>query len=70
MADVNITKEEFIVRFKAHMIKMAGFDKFEDGMTVAEYADDDLAESYWDDPDQRECGPEECAEADISCWGE
>ena len=26
--------------------------------------------NYWDDPSQRAEGPEECADADISYWGE
>lgn len=61
-------KEEFCRRFKAHMLKVAG-ETFDDGTSIAEYADD-LAQTYWDEPSQRADGPEECAAADISYWGE
>jgi hypothetical protein len=68
MSDPEITKEEFCARFKAHMLAMAG-EKFDDGASIAEYADE-TATAYWDEPDQRAEGPEECASADISYWGE
>lgn len=61
-------KEEFCRRFKAHMLACAG-TTFPDGTSVAEYADD-IAPTYWDNPDQREEGPEECSDADISYWEE
>ena len=62
-------KDEFCKRFKIHMIKMAG-EKFDDGSSIAEYADA-CAETYFDElpPDTDET-PEECAETDISYWGE
>ena len=63
-----MTKEEFCERFKARMLAVAG-EKFDDGESVADYADE-TAPTYWDDPDQRAEGPEECAVADISYWGE
>lgn len=63
-----ISKEEFCQRFKARMLACAG-KKFDDGTSIAEYADE-TAPSYYDDPMQREDGPEECADADISYWGE
>lgn len=62
-----IGKEEFVRRFKAQMLKAA--TRFDDGSSVAEYADM-TAPTYWDDPDQRAEGPEECADADVSYWGE
>ena len=62
-------KAEFCARFKAHMLKRTPFDKFDDGMTVAEYADE-TAPTYFDEPEYRADGPEACAEADISYWGE
>jgi hypothetical protein len=42
---------------------------FDDGESIADYADE-IAPSYWETPWQREMGPEECADADISYWGE
>lgn len=64
-----IPRDEFIARFKAHMLKEAKIEKFDDGMSVAEYADM-TAPTYYDEPDQRADGPEACAESDISYWGE
>ena len=46
-----MTKEEFCERFKARMLAVAG-EKFDDGESVADYADE-TAPTYWDDPDQR-----------------
>lgn len=70
-----LSKEEFVARFKAHMISHAGFEKFDDGGPVAEYADE-TAPTYWEEQHQNgespEDGesPEECAESDMSYWGE
>lgn len=61
--------DQFVERFKAHMVANAGFEKFDDGMAVADYAAE-IAESYYEDIDQRQDGPEECADSDISYWGE
>lgn len=77
MSETSITilpKDEFCARFKAYMIKHAGFEKFDDdddgpGPTVAEYADD-TAPTYWEEQHRNGESPEECAEADISYWGE
>ena len=63
-----MTKEEFCERFKAYMLKVAG-PRFDDGSSIAEYADE-TAPTYWDEPDQRAEGPEACADADMSYWGE
>lgn len=63
-----MTKEEFCARFKAYMLSVAG-EKFDDGESIADYADE-TAPTYWDDPGQRKNGPEECAQADMSYWGE
>ena len=63
-----ITKEEFMMRFKARMLAVAGL-LFGDGTSIAEYADG-TSESYWDDPNQRAEGPEESADADMSYWGD
>lgn len=63
-----IDKASFVAKFKARMVAMMG-EKFDDGGSIAEYADE-IAPSYYDDPDQRRDGPEECAAADISYWGD
>ena len=64
--DATMTKEEFCARFKARMLARVG-PKDAEGADVAEYADM-TAPSYWDEPDQREDGPEACADADLSYW--
>jgi hypothetical protein len=46
VSDPKLTKEEFCARFKAHMLKFGG-DKFDDGSSVAKYADEN-APSYFD----------------------
>ena len=61
-------REDFIARFVTEMVRYAG-PLFETGESVADYARG-TALSYWDDEDQRADGPEACAEADMSCWGE
>jgi hypothetical protein len=63
-----MTKEEFCLRFVKRMIEVGG-EKFDDGTSIREYAED-VAPTYWDEPFQREEGPEECADADMSYWGE
>ena len=61
-------RDEFVARFKAEMLRCAG-ETFDDGSSIAEYADE-TGPTYWDDPAQRAEGPEECARADMSYWGE
>jgi hypothetical protein len=63
----SMTREEFCARFKIEMLR-AG-PTFDDGASIAEYADE-IGPTYWDDPDQRAEGPEACARADMSYWGE
>lgn len=63
-----ITREEFCARFKTYMLRIAG-PTFDDGSSVADYADE-TGPTYWDDPKQRAEGPEECADADMDCWGD
>lgn len=62
-----ITREEFLARFKAEMLTHA--QTFDDGSSVADYADE-VGPTYWDNPEQRAEGPEVCADADVSYWGE
>jgi hypothetical protein len=63
-----ITKDEFVARFKARMIAFACAPEDIDGAaSLAKYADQ-AAPTYWDEPDQRDEGPEACADAEMSCW--
>lgn len=63
----DITRNEFLARFKARMVAMAPFPAFDNGQTVADYADE-IGPTYWDNPEHE--GPEESADADMSYWGE
>lgn len=64
-----MTLEEFTERFTKEATRLAGFDTFDDGTTVAEYCAD-VAPSYYSHPLYRADGPEVCAESDVSYWGE
>lgn len=57
-------KDQFIIRFKAELRRL-----LPEGAYDAEYVDQ-IAPTYWDDPDYRADGPEECAESEASEWGE
>ena len=63
-----ISKDEFVRRFVAEMLRVAG-STFDDGSSIEEYAKE-TAPTYWEDESQREDGPEECARSDMSYWGE
>jgi hypothetical protein len=63
-----ITKEEFVKRFVAHMLAVAG-PQFDDGESIEDYALE-TAPTYWAEDYQRAEGPEACADADMSYWGE
>ena len=58
-----ITREQFLDRFKRRLRDL--LEEHYDAKYV-----DDIAPTYWDDLDQRAEGPEECAEAEASEWGE
>ena len=63
-----ITKDEFCARFVARM--MASMDRYDGSEAeLREYAEH-IAPTYWDDPNVRVYGPEECASTDISYWEE
>lgn len=62
-----LDEKEFCRRFKERMLKAAG-PKFDDGSSIAEYADE-TAPTYFEDL-QEDDTPESCAEADMSYWGE
>ena len=61
-------KDEFCARFKRRMLSRAG-DKFDDGESIADYADE-TAPAYFETDWQRDEGPEACADADMSYWEE
>lgn len=61
-----LTKEQFVERFVAEMLRIAG-PQFDDGDDIEDYARR-TAPTYWENEDQREVGPEECAQSDISYW--
>lgn len=63
-----LSKEDFCSRFKARMLKVAG-DKFDDGDSIAEYADQ-TAPTYWEEQHKDGESPEECADSDMSYWGD
>lgn len=58
---------EWCARFVTYMVDHAGFEKFNCGMPVREYAEM-AAPLYYASKDQREDGPEACADADMDCW--
>lgn len=60
---------EFIDRFALYMTRHSGFARFGDGQSVHAYALI-IANTYWDDLDQRAHGPEACARVDMERWGE
>jgi hypothetical protein len=66
-----ITKDEFCDRFVKRQVGAAQrFLQREDGEdieAVRQHAEE-TARSYWDDEEQREDGPEECADTDMSYW--
>lgn len=63
-----MTKEQFIEAFVARCVSVAG-PTFDDGSSIEVYARE-VAPSYWSEDYQREEGPEACADADMSYWGE
>jgi len=64
-----MTEAEFTERFVAQMLKRAG-PKFNDGSSNEEYARA-TAPSYFEEQHQQDGeSPEDCADADMSYWGE
>lgn len=59
-----MTKEEFIDRFGVRLQELAGPATSDGDKRYLR----DAAEAAWDDPNQREEGPEACAETDHSYW--
>lgn len=61
-----ITKEDFIKKFVAHMCSIVPFKEFDDGETVEEYATF-TAPLYWNDG-MFNNDPEEAASGDVDAW--
>lgn len=59
-----MTREEFCARFKARLVERFDSYVFSDGESIEAYADH-VGASYWEELDQREEGPEDCADADY-----
>lgn len=59
-------KAKFVEQFTAAFLRMIHPDDRDAWRPLA----GDIARSYWDDPDQRAEGPDECAEAEISTMRE
>ena len=65
-----LTQEEFCRRFVARVLDRCGTrTQFDDGESIADYASE-TAPTYWETEWQRKEGPEACADADMSYWGE
>lgn len=62
-----LTEPEFVERFTAHCILIAGSDHFNDGTSIIEYCTE-VAPNYFRDQSSRDEGPEACAEGDMDCW--
>jgi len=67
----NLDREEFCRQFVAHMTERAApRTHFDDGSSIRDYAEA-AAPTYWEDANWlRKEGPEACADADMSYWGE
>lgn len=63
MTGPEIAREAFLDRFKTRLLELL------DDAYDAKYVDE-IAPTYWDDLAQRDDGPEECAEAEASEWGQ
>jgi hypothetical protein len=71
-AQSKLTRDEFCRRFRERLLQRAG-PTFDDGESIADYADE-TAPSYYEEWCE-ETGPmtetpEDCADADMSYWGE
>ena len=66
--EVALSKDEFCTRFKKRMLDVAGAT-FDDGESIADYADE-TAPTYWQEQHKDGETPEDCADADMSYWGE
>lgn len=64
-----LTSDEFCARFKARMLaRCAPRTTFDDGESIAEYADQTAPTYFKEDGWLRDQGPEECADTDMSYW--
>jgi hypothetical protein len=69
MIEPKITREEFSEHFIAEILRCAGPGDFADGQSVEEYTKS-VADSYFNDPEWREYGPEDCGQGELECWGD
>jgi hypothetical protein len=58
---------EFCTRFECSIALRYGQETFSDGCKVADYARE-TAFDYWQKPELRRLGPEECAQSDMRHW--
>lgn len=70
-ADAEITLDEFVRRFTDELVRIVGptyrVEDDPEPERTADYAAQ-VAPTYYDEPDQRCDGPEECARTDYSYW--
>lgn len=70
MSETMKAREAFCAAFIARMMAVADpLPGSECAHSLLKYAEQ-AAEDYYDDPDQRDEGPDACADADISYWEE
>ena len=66
-----ISKDEFVTRFADELVRIVGPTYRDEDNTelfdTREYALE-VGPTYFDEADQREDGPEECARVDFSYW--
>ena len=65
MSAAKINRSEFCRRFVEYMTREAGFETFDNGLSVRSYADG-MAEEYFENLYGN--SPEEAAQADMDCW--
>lgn len=62
-----MNEDDYKARFKTQMLSHA--KRFDDGSSVAEYADE-IWKTYYEDVTDGDYDPEGDADADVSYWGE
>lgn len=64
-----ITLEEFSQRFVDRMVRHSDISEISVGVSVREYAEK-AAPAYWIEAREQRVTPEECADEDMSYWGQ
>lgn len=62
-----MTKDEFVDRFINHLLSLCRPQTSQDYLDLAEYGRQ-AGTAYWEETEQREEGPEACAEVDRDYW--